>query len=139
MTLPSRTDGEEPSPWIFPCDTDSGHKSKSGHIEEPGIAWRRICKRAKVADCRIHDLRHTLASWLVATGSGLPLIGKALNHSQIATTERYAHLAPDPVRDALEANAQRMFPTLPTLALPEPEPAALRERSAEAAKNGATA
>jgi integrase len=143
--LPSRLDGDEASEWVFPCNEAEGHKSKSGHIEEPGIAWRRIRERAKVADCRIHDLRHTLASWLVATGSGLPLIGKALNHSQIATTERYAHLALEPVRVALEANAQRMFPTLPTLALPEPEPAgahqpaARRERPAEGAESVATA
>lgn len=66
------------------------------------------------------------------------------NHSQIATTERYAHLALDPVREALEANARRMFPTLPTLALPEPETElapkpARRKRPAEVAESVATA
>jgi hypothetical protein len=39
----------------------------------------------------------------------LPLIGRALNHSQTSTTERYAHLALDPVREALERNATLML------------------------------
>lgn len=58
---------------------------------------------------RIHDLRRTLGSWLVAAGASLPLIGKALNHSQPATTAIYARLQLDPVREALEANAARML------------------------------
>jgi integrase len=96
---PSRTK----SGWIFPSE------STTGHIVEPANAWQRIRKRAGVEDVRIHDLRHTLASWLVGAGYNLPLIGRALNHSQIATTERYAHLAMDPVREALERNADLMF------------------------------
>jgi integrase len=93
--------------WIFPS------KSSSGHIVEPAKAWQRIRKRAGVVDIRIHDLRHTLASWLVGAGYNLSLIGRALNHSQVATTERYAHLALDPVREALERNADLMFGSSP--------------------------
>jgi integrase len=91
------------SGWIFPSE------SSTGHIVEPAKAWQRIRRRAGVEDVRIHDLRHTLASWLVGAGYNLSLIGRALNHSQIATTERYAHLAMDPVREALEKNADLMF------------------------------
>lgn len=91
------------SGWIFPSN------SSTGHIVEPAKAWQRIRKRAGVEDVRIHDLRHTLASWLVGAGYNLSLIGRALNHSQIATTERYAHLAMDPIREALERNADLMF------------------------------
>ena len=98
-SLPSRGKSD----WVFPS------ASASGHIVEPAKAWQRIRKRAGVPDVRIHDLRHTLASWLVGAGYSLPLIGRALNHSQIATTERYAHLALDPVREALERNAALMF------------------------------
>src|SRR3981189_1329674 len=98
------------SDWVFPST------SASGHIVEPAKSWQRIRKRAGVPDVRIHDLRHTLASWLVGAGYSLPLIGRALNHSQIATTERYAHLALDPVREALERTAALMFG--PTTAQP---------------------
>ena len=94
--LPSR----EQSEWVFPS-----LDSKAGHIVEPAKAWQRIRRRAGVPDVRIHDLRHTLASWLVAQGFNLPLIGRTLNHSQAATTARYAHLALDPVRAALEQTA----------------------------------
>jgi integrase len=87
---------------VFPGD------GASGHIVEPAKAWQRIRARAGVPDVRIHDLRHTLASWLVAQGFNLPLVGRALNHTQTATTARYAHLALEPVRAALEQTAALM-------------------------------
>ena len=99
QSLPSRGKSE----WAFPSSR------KDGHVVEPAKAWQRIRERAGVKDVRIHDLRHTLASWLVAQGFSLPLIGRALNHRHTSTTERYAHLALDPVRQALEQNAERMF------------------------------
>jgi integrase len=62
--------------------------------------WQRVRARAGLKDVRIHDLRHTFASVAVASGQGLPMIGKLLGHSQVQTTARYAHLAGDPVRAA---------------------------------------
>ncbi len=59
-------------------------------------------------DVRIHDLRHTFASIGAASGLSLPMIGKLLGHTQAATTERYAHLADDPVLAASEAIGQRI-------------------------------
>jgi integrase len=87
---------------VFPGD------GATGHVIEPAKAWQRIRVRARVPDVRIHDLRHTLASWLVAQGFNLPLVGRALNHRQTATTARYAHLALEPVRAALEKTATLM-------------------------------
>ncbi len=62
--------------------------------------WRRIRKRAGLEDIRIHDLRHTFASYGVGLGQSLPILGKLLGHTQAQTTARYAHLADDPVRAA---------------------------------------
>jgi integrase len=62
--------------------------------------WRRVRARAGIKDVRIHDMRHTFASVAVASGQGLPMIGKLLGHSQVQTTARYAHLAGEPVREA---------------------------------------
>jgi len=62
-----------------------------------------------VPDVRVHDLRRTLGSWLAASGYSLPLIGRALNHTQVSTTTIYARLNLDPVREALEHNAALML------------------------------
>ncbi len=62
--------------------------------------WQRLRARAGLKDVRIHDLRHTFASVAVASGQGLPMIGKLLGHTQVQTTARYAHLASDPMRTA---------------------------------------
>jgi hypothetical protein len=51
----------------------------------------------------------TLGSWLAARGYSLPLIGRALNHTNVSTTQVYARLDLEPVRDALEKNAALMF------------------------------
>ncbi|RFU13873.1 site-specific integrase [Rhodobacteraceae bacterium W635] len=67
--------------------------------------WQRVRARAGVKDVRIHDLRHTFASTAVASGQGLPMIGKLLGHTQVQTTARYAHLAAEPVRMAADAVA----------------------------------
>ncbi len=71
--------------------------------------WETVRKRAKLPDVRIHDLRHSFASFAVANGASLFLVGKALGHTQAATTERYAHLADDPVRAVAESVAQEIL------------------------------
>ena len=62
--------------------------------------WEHIRHAAGLQDVRLHDLRHTHASFGVASGLGLPIIGRLLGHSSPLTTARYAHLADDPVRRA---------------------------------------
>jgi integrase len=91
------------SPWVFPA------RRGEGHVVNPSAIWDRIRTRAGVKDVTIHDLRRTLGSWLAADGYGLPLIGKALNHANPASTAIYARLNLDPVRVMLEKNAQLMF------------------------------
>jgi integrase len=67
--------------------------------------WAAIAKRAGLEGVRLHDLRHTYASFGAGSGLGLPIIGKLLGHSQAATTHRYAHLDNDPLRRASETIA----------------------------------
>jgi integrase len=71
-------------------------------------SWWEIRHRAGLDDVRLHDLRHAFASVAVASGMGLPIIGKMLGHSQAATTARYAHLASDPVKAAAAAVAGKI-------------------------------
>jgi integrase len=91
---------------IFVFPSDSAH---DGHLVEPAKAWQRIRARADLKDVRIHDLRRTLGSWLAGQGYNTPLIGKALNHRNAASTAVYARLDLDPLRLALEKNSERMF------------------------------
>lgn len=82
---------------------------RRSHLVNVTAPWHRIRQAAGIADVRLHDLRRTLGSWLVAQGHSLPLIGKALNHSSVSTTQVYARLQLDPVREALEINATKML------------------------------
>jgi integrase len=74
--------------------------------------WDAVTKRAGLAGVRLHDLRHTYASFGAGSGLGLPIIGRLLGHSQMATTARYAHLDNDPLRHASEAIAGRIAAAL---------------------------
>jgi integrase len=64
--------------------------------------WAAVCRKAKIRDCRLHDLRHTYASILASSGLSLPIVGALLGHTQPGTTARYAHLYDDPLREATE-------------------------------------
>lgn len=92
------------SVWVFPSKT-----SKSGHIEEPKTAWRRVCQRTGLKDVRLHDLRRTLGSWQAATGASLPVIGKSLGHKNQQTTAIYARLNLDPVKESVNAATEAML------------------------------
>jgi integrase len=65
--------------------------------------WALVRRRAGLDGVRLHDLRHTYASFGAGGGLGLPIIGKLLGHTQASTTARYAHLDNDPLRRASEA------------------------------------
>ena len=63
-------------------------------------AWNTARTKAGLADVRIHDLRHSYASFLVNAGRSLYEVQRLLGHTQIKTTQRYAHLSHDTLLDA---------------------------------------
>lgn len=65
-------------------------------------AFEWAVKRAKIEDFHFHDLRHTFASDLVMKGVDLYTISKLLGHSTIEMTQRYAHLAPSALIEAIK-------------------------------------
>ena len=64
-------------------------------------SFSTACRRTGISDFRIHDLRHTFASWLVTEGVPLLEVSRLLGHSTVKMTERYAHLAPDSLESAV--------------------------------------
>lgn len=82
------------------------------HLINIRLPWLEICKRAKVRNVRIHDLRHSFASVAGASGGSLPLIGKLLGHSQAQTTSRYVHVAGSPVTALAESTGQTIAAAL---------------------------
>ncbi len=71
-----------------------------------------MCREAELEGVRIHDLRHTFASFGINAGLNLPVIGRLLGHSKTATTERYAHLADRPIRQTNEMIGATLDATL---------------------------
>jgi len=78
-------------------------------------SWNTARKQAGLADVRIHDLRHSFASFLVNAGRSLYEVQKILGHTQIKTTQRYAHLSQDTLIDA--ANVVPFTMDLPMVAM----------------------
>jgi integrase len=63
-------------------------------------SWNTARQKAGLPEVRMHDLRHSFASFLVNNGRSLYEVQKILGHTQIKTTQRYAHLANDTLLDA---------------------------------------
>ncbi|OGT07826.1 MAG: integrase [Gallionellales bacterium RIFCSPHIGHO2_02_FULL_57_16] len=80
--------------WVF-----ANPKSRMPYVSI-FCSWDTARKRAGLADVRIHDLRHSFASFLVNAGRSLYEVQKILGHTQVKTTQRYAHLSQDTLIDA---------------------------------------
>ena len=65
-----------------------------------GTAWKTLLKRAGIKDFRVHDLRHSFASFALKKGVPLVHVSKLLGHRNIATTMRYAHLELEQLKES---------------------------------------
>src|SRR5262249_39099452 len=83
--------------WVFPGDVPGQHLTVLSRV------WDFVRKETGLGnDARLYDLRHSFASVGAGGGLSLPIIGRLLGHTQSRTTERYAHLSDDPLREAAE-------------------------------------
>jgi integrase len=138
----------EPENAVGPLFPGKDGKAARVSLRKP---WIAVCKAAGLAEAvtlqgkrrkitrwkptvRLHDLRHTFASNLVTNGVGLQKVKELLGHTQISTTERYAHLADGALRDASNvfgtiSNAAAAKVPRPIL-VESPKPASARKRAA---------
>jgi integrase len=85
---------------VFPGDIKGEHLKTLNHVWQHVREHAQLAKDKQGRDARPYDLRHTFASVAVGGGLNLPIIGKLLGHTQARTTQRYAHIADDPLREA---------------------------------------
>ena len=91
------------SPFVFPSLLDP---SRPRNPDLP--LWYRVRGEAGIDDCRLHDLRHTMASHAVMNGVPIPVVSRLLGHSNVQMTLRYAHLADRDIEAAAERVGDRM-------------------------------
>ncbi|MDP3638494.1 MAG: site-specific integrase [Azonexus sp.] len=84
-------------PWVFP-----NPKTRRPYVSF-FCSWDTARAKAGLTDVRIHDLRHSFASFLVNAGRSLYEVQKILGHTQVKTTQRYAHLSQETLIDAANA------------------------------------
>lgn len=82
------------SPWVFPG------RDPSKPLNNPRKAFTRILTSANLPHMKIHGLRHAFASLAVSAGASLYQVQHLLGHASPTTTQRYAHLANDVLRQA---------------------------------------
>jgi integrase len=85
----------KPGDYLFPGEGDN-------HLTTIKTAWTALLKEASITGFRLHDLRHTFASRVKRGGADLYTVQRLLGHSSPMMTQRYAHLQPDDLRDAVE-------------------------------------
>ena len=89
-------------PWLVP---NPDTRQPFDNIKN-GFATAR--KAAGLDGLRIHDLRHSAASFMVNSGVDLYAVGRVLGHADHQSTMRYAHLANDTLLAAVEAGAAKL-------------------------------
>ena len=89
------------SAFVFPSPRNPA-EPRTGDL---GL-WYRVRREAGIEDCRLHDLRHTLASQAVMNGVPVPVVSRLLGHSRVSMTMRYAHLGDREVEAAAERVGQ---------------------------------
>ena len=89
MTLLRQLPREPDMPWVFP-NPRTGKPLVSIHA-----GWDAVRRKAGLPDVRLHDLRHSFASFLVNAGHSLYEVQALLGHQSPKMTMRYAHLAPE--------------------------------------------
>jgi len=102
-----------PTAHVFPA-------SDNVTPENVSLAFLRACRRAGIANFRLHDLRHTAASWLRMQGADIHTVALLLGHKDLRMAARYQHLSPTYLADAVK-RLDEVFLQRPQLPAPDAE------------------
>lgn len=98
-------DNWKDSPYVF--------KSELGGFINPERLtdkWNRFLKKYKLRKLRLHDLRHTSATFLISKGIPIATVSKRLGHSNIYTTLNiYTHSVNDDEITAIDVINENFF------------------------------
>ncbi len=92
------------SAFALPCA-----KGDSGHFTGLQKTWTFVRGQAGLDGFRIHDLRHSFASFAMANGENIVAISRALGHADLRTTQIYLHLNDSLVTDLAERTARTVM------------------------------
>ena len=106
----------------MPRNLHTDYVFASPNTNKPNVsifsAWNTARKNAGLSDVRMHDLRHSFASLLINSGRTLYEVQHILGHTQVKTTQRYAHLSQDTLLDAANAATRAVGSVMLTVAQP---------------------
>lgn len=85
--------GGKPTDYVFAV--------QQGTPEAVSMAFARACRLVGIADFRLHDLRHTAASWLRMQGADIHTVALILGHKDLRMAARYQHLSPTFLAEAV--------------------------------------
>ena len=102
------------SEFVFPATTGMSHFQGMKRV------WKRVCEVAELSNVTLHTLRHTLASSAVSNGETLAMTGALLGHSNARSTSRYAHVAHNPAKQAMNRVDKRIGDAMRGKAAPLP-------------------
>lgn len=94
------------SPWVFPAAKRVGPMTSDSLYR----FWSKLRSEKDLSDVRLHDLRHSYASFALRQGETVPTIGRLLGHRDPTTTLKYIHLADEIARKAVETVEAALVP-----------------------------
>jgi site-specific recombinase XerD len=78
----------------------SREESKRKHLWDLRVPRRKIPEAAEIENFRLHDLRHSFATFALQGGASLYDVSKLLGHSDISMTQRYSHVSEESLQKA---------------------------------------
>ena len=100
------TDCKKSSDWLFPNPQTGKPYTTISRV------WYRMRKKAGIPEFRIHDLRHSYASYLAQAGESTITIAESLGHSDYRVSQRYVHLNQDTLRKAANHASDKIMAAL---------------------------